>query len=115
IAATNRNLEKAIEDSHFREDLFYRLNVMPIFMPPLRERRQDIPRLVNEFIEKFSKRHDRTMTGIDSAALQALTLFNWPGNIRELENVIEHCFIIENSNVINFDSLPDGIKIFTKT
>jgi two-component system response regulator AtoC len=110
IAATNRNLEKAIEDNKFREDLFYRLNVMPIFLPPLRERPDDISGLVDYFIKKFAKRHHRDINSIDSQALNALMRFSWPGNIRELENVIEHSFIIENSNVITFSSLPENVK-----
>jgi len=110
IAATNRNLEKAIEEGRFREDLFYRLNVMPIFLPPLRERREDIPSLADYFIKKFAKRHHRDITSIEPAVLSAITHFSWPGNIRELENVIEHCFIIENSNIITFNSLPDVVK-----
>jgi DNA-binding NtrC family response regulator len=110
IAATNRNLEKMIEDAGFREDLFYRLNVMPLFLPPLRERRDDIPALVDYFIKKFNKRHHRDIRGLDPATVQKLKTFNWPGNIRELENVIEHAFIIENSNIITPDSLPESVK-----
>ncbi|MDZ4677879.1 MAG: sigma-54 dependent transcriptional regulator [Oligoflexia bacterium] len=115
IAATNRNLEKMIEELRFREDLFYRLNVMPIFLPPLRERADDIPALADYFIKKFTKRHHRDITSIDPIAMRSITEFAWPGNIRELENVIEHCFIIENSNVITFDSLPDSVKNSSKT
>ncbi len=110
VAATNRNLEKAIEDNKFREDLFYRLNVMPIFLPPLKERHDDIPALVDYFIKKFSKRHHREITGVETQAMTALTHYSWPGNIRELENVIEHCFIIENTEIIRFESLPDVVK-----
>lgn len=110
IAATNRNLEKAIEDGSFREDLFYRLNVMPIFLPPLRERREDIPSLIDFFVKKFNIRHNREMTGIAPDALQVLTSYAWPGNIRELENVIEHCFILENSNIITAEGLPDSLR-----
>ncbi|MBK9293243.1 MAG: sigma-54-dependent Fis family transcriptional regulator [Oligoflexia bacterium] len=110
IAATNRNLEKAIEEGGFREDLFYRLNVMPIFLPPLRERKEDIPSLVDYFIKKFSKRHQRDISSIEPRALSALVNFTWPGNIRELENVIEHCFIMENSSQITFISLPENVK-----
>lgn len=109
IAATNRNLEKAIEDGSFREDLFYRLNVMPIFLPPLRERKDDIPALVDYFIKKFSKRHQREIVSIEPRTLAAIVNFSWPGNIRELENVIEHCFIMENSNTITFESLPENV------
>jgi two-component system response regulator AtoC len=110
IAATNRNLEKAIEEGKFREDLFYRLNVMPIFLPPLRERKDDIPSLIDYFIKKFTKRHQRDISSIEPRALTAIVNFSWPGNIRELENVIEHCFIMENSTQITFDSLPENIK-----
>jgi DNA-binding NtrC family response regulator len=110
IAATNRNLEKGIEEGKFREDLFYRLNVMPIFLPPLRERKEDIPSLVDYFIKKFTKRHQRDIVSIEPRALSSLTNFPWPGNIRELENVIEHCFIMENSSIITFESLPENVK-----
>lgn len=110
IAATNRNLEKMIEESKFREDLFYRLNVMPIFIPPLRERKDDIEGLVDHFIKKFSRHHQRDIRSIHTKAMQTLKNYNWPGNIRELENVIEHSFIVENSNQITIDSIPEGIR-----
>ncbi|MBX3035077.1 MAG: sigma-54-dependent Fis family transcriptional regulator [Bdellovibrionaceae bacterium] len=110
IAATNRNLEKLMEDGVFREDLFYRLNVMPIFMPPLRERTEDIPALVSHFIKKFSKQHGRNIQGIEPEALDMLKRFRWPGNIRELENLIERAFIVENSNQITVSSLPEPIR-----
>lgn len=110
IAATNRNLERAIEENTFREDLFYRLNVMPIFLPPLRERKEDITKLVEYFIKKFNKRHNRTINGATPETMQALRQHSWPGNIRELENVIEHSFIIENSDWINIDSLPESLR-----
>lgn len=110
IAATNRNLEKMIEESQFREDLFYRLNVMPIFLPPLRERPDDIPQLVHSFIRKFSKTMDSPITNISNAALEVLKTYRWPGNIRELENSIERAFIIENGSQISVESLPENIK-----
>ena len=109
IAATNRNLEKMIEDGEFREDLFYRLNVMPIFLPPLRERRDDIVNLVQFFLKKFSKQHDRSLSGINDDALAILKNYRWPGNIRELENVVERCFIVENSENISVQSIPENI------
>ncbi len=109
IAATNRNLEKMIEDGEFREDLFYRLNVMPIFLPPLRERRDDIENLVNFFIKKFAKQHSKNFQGLDDSALNILKNYRWPGNIRELENVVERCFIVENSDTITENSLPENI------
>lgn len=110
IAATNRNLEKMMADGLFREDLFYRLNVMPIFLPPLRERLEDLQDLVNHFIKKFAQRHSQSIQGIDPEALRLLRLHRWPGNIRELENVIERAFIVENSNMITSASLPDQIR-----
>lgn len=114
IAATNRNLEKMMEDGVFREDLFYRLNVMPIFLPPLRERTDDIEALIHNFIKKFSKQHSRSITGVTPEALDLLKSYRWPGNIRELENVIERSFIVENSNAITADSLPETIKLAPK-
>lgn len=111
VAATNRNLEKMIQDGDFREDLFYRLNVMPIFLPPLRERTDDIPALVQTFIRKFSSRQpDSPITGISPDALQILASYRWPGNIRELENAVERAFIVENSNYIRAESLPEQIR-----
>jgi DNA-binding NtrC family response regulator len=110
IAATNRDLEKLIREGKFREDLYYRLNVMPIFLPPLRERREDIAGLVSHFIEKFNQEHNKQIQTIATDALTALENFNWPGNIRELENTIEHGFVVESSSVLTFASLPDHIK-----
>lgn len=110
VAATNRNLEKMMEEGAFREDLFYRLNVMPIFMPPLRDRLDDIPALVQHFMKKFSKQHGRNILNIETSALEQLKKYRWPGNIRELENVIERAFIVENSDAITVSSLPDPIK-----
>lgn len=111
IAATNRNLEKMIEEGDFREDFFYRLNVMPIFLPPLRERVDDIEGLVRFFIQQFSKKQQRLITGIEPEALDVLKKYRWPGNIRELENSIERAFIIENSSKITLSSLPENIVL----
>ncbi len=110
IAATNRNLEKMIEEGTFREDLFYRLNVMPIFLPPLRERLDDLEHLVSFFIKKFAKPHGRSLTGVSEEALKAMKNYRWPGNIRELENAIERAYIVENGDRISAHSLPDQIK-----
>lgn len=109
IAATNRNLEEMIEKGEFRSDLFYRLNVLPIHLPPLRDRREDISPLVDFMIKKFNREHGRTMQKIDQKALNALRMYNWPGNIRELENVIEHAFILESTDIIQPTSLPEHI------
>lgn len=114
IAATNRNLEKMMEDQDFREDLFYRLNVMPIFLPPLRERSDDIPELALSFLEKFSKTHAKAIHSIEPECLDLMKKYRWPGNIRELENVIERAFIIENSQVMTVSSLPENMRSLSK-
>ena len=108
VAATNQNLEKMIEENAFREDFFYRLNVMPIFLPSLRDRIEDLEGLVNQFISKFAKKHARTIRGISPDALEVLKRYKWPGNIRELENVIERSFIMESSEQITVNSLPEN-------
>ncbi len=110
IAATNRNLEEMIQMGTFREDLFYRLYVIPIFLPPLRERRDDIEKLAWHFIAKFSKLHGKEIRGISSAAMQLLLQHNWPGNIRELENVVEHSLVIEATDQISPASLPSYLQ-----
>jgi transcriptional regulator with PAS, ATPase and Fis domain len=106
VAATNRNLEKAIEDGSFREDLFYRLNVMPIFLPPLRERREDIPALIDYFCKKFARRHGREVLTVDPAAMQVLVNHPWPGNIRELEHTLERVVTLESGQTIEKHFLP---------
>ena len=110
IAATNRNLEKMIEDHTFREDLFYRLNVMPIFLPPLRERLDDLENLINHFVRRFNRKMNRQVVGFAPEALEVLLKYRWPGNIRELENLIERSFIVENSPLIQLQSLPDALR-----
>jgi DNA-binding NtrC family response regulator len=115
VAATNRDLEAMIAQGRFRQDLFYRLNVMPIHLPPLRDRREDIPSLVSHFIDKFNERHGRIesgteVRGIREDALEALRRFSWPGNIRELENAIERAFVLENSAYLSLASLPEEIR-----
>lgn len=109
VAATNRNLEKMMETDDFREDLFYRLNVMPIFLPPLRDRPDDIPVLAQTFLQKFSKQHEKNISIIEPDCLEAMRKYRWPGNIRELENIIERAFIVENSATMTKQSLPDQI------
>ena len=114
VAATNRNLEEMIREGKFRQDLFYRLNVMPIQLPPLRDRIDDIPILVGHFIEKINALHGRTgapneIRGIRQDALNALKNYTWPGNIRELENVIERAFVLENSLYLTLASLPENL------
>lgn len=110
IAATNRNLEKMIQEGKFREDLFYRLNVMPIFMPPLRERLDDLDKLTDYFIKKFNKKQNRTFESIEPGTLALLKKYKWPGNIRELENFVERAFIVESGSRITNASLTEGMK-----
>jgi DNA-binding NtrC family response regulator len=103
IAATNEDLEKAVEESRFREDLYYRVNVIPVFLPPLRERKEDIPLLAKNFIEKRS--HGR-VTEISDQAIQTLMSYDWPGNIRELENILERSIILERGSKLTHVDLP---------
>jgi two-component system response regulator HydG len=109
VAATNRNLEEMIKKNEFREDLFYRLNVLPIQLPPLRERKNDIEILATYFIEKFNQQHQKKITGVSKETMELLKSHSWPGNIRELENVIEHAFVIETTNEITPPSLPESV------
>lgn len=115
IAATNRPLEDMIKKGEFREDLYYRLNVMPINLPSLNERRADIDHIVNLFIQKFNKAQGKKIVGVAPEALTVLKKYDWPGNIRELENIIEHAFILEESNMIQVSSLPESILAATHT
>ncbi len=109
VAATNRNLEEMVKKGEFREDLFYRLNVLPIHLPALRERKNDIEALTKYFVEKFNQQHKKDVSGITPEAMALLKAHNWPGNIRELENVIEHAFVIETENVLTPASLPGSV------
>ncbi len=113
IAATNRPLEQMIKDGKFREDLYYRLNVMPVFLPSLSERKDDIDKLVKGFIQKFNKRQGKKILGTTPEAMQLLRKYDWPGNIRELENVIEHSFILEEGPHIRIQSLPESFLMAT--
>ncbi|TYP56673.1 sigma-54 interaction domain-containing protein [Thermosediminibacter litoriperuensis] len=108
IAATNINLEKAVEEGRFRKDLYYRLNVVPIHIPPLRERKEDIPLLTDHFIRKYNQEYGRAVESIDEEALEILMEYDWPGNIRELENVISRAIINMKfgENVISKEHLP---------
>lgn len=109
LAATNQNLEKMIEDKSFREDLFYRLNVMPLFLPPLKERTDDIENLVQHFVVKLNKKLKKNIKGFTSEAIDVLKKYPWPGNIRELENTIERTFIITHNETITLKDLPENI------
>jgi transcriptional regulator with PAS, ATPase and Fis domain len=109
VAATNRNLRELIENKRFREDLFYRLNVFNITMPPLRNRKLDIPLLSNFFIDKFNDSTAKNVNGISRDALKLLMQYHWPGNIRELQNAIEHAFVLVQNNLIETEDLPAEI------
>jgi nitrogen regulation protein NR(I) len=110
ITATNRDLKALIADGKFREDLFYRLNVVPIALPPLRDRKEDISLLVNHFIEKYNRRLSKKVERIEDEALQLLMGYSWPGNIRELENLMERSVLFAEGRVILANSLPDALR-----
>ena len=115
IAATNRRLDKEIETGRFREDLYYRLNVVPITLPPLRDRTDDIPSLVEHFLTKYNDRLNKTerVESLTDEALQGLMTYHWPGNIRELENVIERAVLFAEGGRITIDELPDPLRTST--
>ena len=110
IAATNKNLEKEIAEGRFREDLYYRLSVIPIHLPPLRERREDIPLLARDFLERFAKSMSKNIDGIEPEAMRLLEVYEWPGNVRELENTIERAVALESRHKISTEALPDRIR-----
>ncbi len=109
IAATHRDLEKAVKQGTFREDLYYRLNVIPFILPPLRERGSDIPLLANHFIGKFNIEKKQNINGISPEALKCLTRYHWPGNVRELENLMERLVILKGKGVIAQEDLPEKL------
>jgi transcriptional regulator with PAS, ATPase and Fis domain len=111
LAATNRNLRDMIGQGTFREDLFYRLNVIHIVVPPLRDRREDIPLLVDHFLARFNDANNSPITGVSPAALKALTEYSWPGNVRELENVIERLVVTVQRTTIDLDDLSSEIRV----
>jgi two-component system response regulator PilR (NtrC family) len=110
IAASNRNLEDAVKDGILREDLYYRLNVIPIQLPPLRERREDIPLLVAHFLQKFGKDLGKEARGVAPEAMIVLERYHWPGNIRELENVLERAIVLGAGDMLGVESLPETLR-----
>lgn len=110
IAATNIDLEKAVEEGRFREDLFYRLNVIPIRIPALRERRTDVPLLVTHFMESFNKSRKRSLLGVSDEAMAHLYNYSWPGNIRELENLVERIAILKGEGTVEVNDLPEKYR-----
>jgi len=110
LAATNANLAKEVEEKRFREDLFYRLNVISFTMPPLRDRKEDIPLLVNHFLEFYRKKNNKEIDGISTDAMELLMNYSWPGNVRELENAIERAVVLTKDKAILPQALPDTIN-----
>jgi two-component system NtrC family response regulator len=110
VAATHRNLQAMIEDGIFREDLYYRLAVVPLLLPPLRERREDIPELVKHLLNKAKERHGIVDVELSSTVVQYLTRHRWPGNVRELENVLERMLVLSSSNLVTEADLPEEIR-----
>jgi DNA-binding NtrC family response regulator len=110
IAATNRDLEQDVADGRFREDLYYRLNVIPIHIPPLRERRDDVPLLTQHFIDRLNKSKGRRLKGLSADAMGVLCAYNWPGNVRELENLIERMAILHADDEIGISHLPEKFQ-----
>ncbi|GHU26006.1 sigma-54-dependent Fis family transcriptional regulator [Spirochaetia bacterium] len=117
IAASNRNLEQEVKAGSFRDDLYYRLNVFPLYVPPLRERKSDIMLLADHFIEKFARKNNKIIKRISSPAIELLTSYSWPGNVRELENCIERAVILSTDMVIHSYNLPPSLQsaLSTKT
>ncbi len=110
IAATNQDLEAMVEERRFRQDLFYRLNVIPIVIPPLRERRTDIPLLIDHFLDRFNQSKHTQVVGLDDEALRLLTEYDWPGNIRELENMMERLVVLKKQGILASEDLPQKIS-----
>jgi DNA-binding NtrC family response regulator len=110
VAATNQDLEASIREGRFREDLFYRLNVIPIHVPPLRERREDIPLLVQHFLANVARERDRKVDGISPEALECLCAHAWPGNVRELENLIERLVVLRGEGRLELEDLPPSLR-----
>jgi Nif-specific regulatory protein len=115
ITATNKNLEQAVEQDTFRHDLYYRLNVFPIYMPPLRERKTDILLLVDHFLEKYAKENHKTIRRFSTPAIDMLMDYHWPGNVRELENCIERAVLLCEEGVVHSYHLPPTLQTGTES
>ena len=109
VSASNQDLEEAVKRAEFRQDLFYRLSVVPVRLPDLRDRREDIPLLVNHFLQKFSQQHAEMMRRFASEAMRVLMTHSWPGNVRELENAVEHALTMGGGEVLTLDDLPSSV------
>jgi DNA-binding NtrC family response regulator len=115
VAATNADLEKACEENQFRKDLYYRLNVFPLEMPPLRERIEDIPHIVDVILERLNKMNLKDINGVQPQVIAALQEYPWPGNIRELENIMERAYILETGSVLNPEGFPTEVLAASQT
>ncbi|MEM9659373.1 MAG: sigma-54 dependent transcriptional regulator [Planctomycetota bacterium] len=111
IAASNRDLMDLAAEGEFREDLFYRLNVVPIYLPPLRERSEDVPQLVSHFLNFYNEKNDRYVAHIDASALEAMRKYAWPGNVRELQNYVERAVVMAPGDELTADLLPDAVTL----
>jgi two-component system response regulator HydG len=110
LAATNKDLQAEVREGTFREDLYFRLNVMTIPLPPLRERGADIPLLVDATLREAAEEHGKAVTGVSAEALDAIAAYDWPGNVRELKNAVESMVIVSRKAVLGLDDLPPGIR-----
>jgi two-component system response regulator HydG len=110
VAATNRDLRRAVAEGRFREDLYYRLNVIAVHLPSLRDRKDDIPLLVDHFLARFREKNAKQVSGVTRAALDAMTAYDWPGNVRELENAVERAMVLTKSATIDVDDLPREVR-----
>ena len=110
ITATNRNLKQEVLENRFRADLYYRINIIPIEIPPLRERPEDIPVLFNSFLEAYSREMNKSANYVDDKTIKALQKYNWPGNVRELRNVVERMVVLSHDGILDLDALPEEIK-----
>jgi two-component system response regulator PilR (NtrC family) len=110
IAATNANLEELVERGAFREDLYYRLNVITIHLPPLRKRAEDIPLIANHFLSTYARENEKSIHEISPTAMQLLMDYHWPGNVRELENAIERAVVLSTGGVLDVDLLPQTVR-----
>jgi len=109
IAATNKKLSDLVEQKRFRDDLYYRINVMKLELPPLRDRKEDIPLLVDHFIARFNRLHGKNISCVTNEVLASLLAYDYPGNVRELENIIEHCFVLCQGEIIERRHLPASV------
>jgi two-component system response regulator PilR (NtrC family) len=114
VCASKRDLQQEMVAGRFRDDLYFRLNVIQVFVPPLRDRREDIPALAAYFLQKFSEKHSKPMVRVDGEAMRALLAYEFPGNVRELENLLERATIMETKNVISIGSLPPNVTKFVR-